>query len=431
MRPRNQAGFRPLSLVEIELGRAGPGAVGPQPTALGPALCLARLHTRPLGQLALEGRATAIPTSAVYEAATRRFAAEIAEHLATGGCGPDDQAPTGRPRCLVTRDRLLASPPTVSVIIATRNRPDLLAECLRSLRALDYPSFETIVVDNAASTPAAGSVAEARAAGLEVTYLKEPVAGLARAHNRGLAVAGGEIAAFVDDDVIVDSQWLAETAAAFRAVPDAGCVTGMILPAELATEVQYRLHSHWGMNKGFRRRVFDFAGGSGGAGRLHPYTAGQLGSGANMAFRTPTLRAIGGFDVAIGAGTRARGGDDLSSFFQILAAGHRLVYEPAAFVHHRYSRDAGAARRVAYGYGVGLGAYLTKTVIDRPARISDVVPRIPAGVAHSLRMRGAAGDGPRCPRHLVALERLGLVCGPASYLASRRATRAPAAVGTA
>ena len=41
---------------------------------------------------------------------------------------------------------------------------------------------------------------------------------------------------------------------------------------------------------------------------------GQLGSGAEMSFRTSELRRLGGFDVALGGGTPSRGGEDLASF---------------------------------------------------------------------------------------------------------------------
>ena len=72
---------------------------------------------------------------------------------------------------------------------------------------------------------------------------------------------------------------------------------------------------------------------------LYPYTAGVFGSGANMAFRADALRAMGGFDTSLGAGSAALGGDDLAAFFDVIEAGHTLVYEPTAFVRHRHRAD--------------------------------------------------------------------------------------------
>ncbi len=114
---------------------------------------------------------------------------------------------------------------------------------------------------------------------------------------------------------------------------------------------------------------------------LYPYTAGTFGSGANMAFDTAVLRVLGGFDPATGAGTVARGGDDLSAFFEVISAGYRLVYNPAAFVMHAHHADYAALKHQAYGYGVGLTAFLTKTVIDRPGRLLELARLSRHGVA--------------------------------------------------
>ena len=54
---------------------------------------------------------------------------------------------TGRP-CARARQAFLWRLPFVSVVVATRDRPQSIAACLRSLGALEYPRFEVIVVDN-------------------------------------------------------------------------------------------------------------------------------------------------------------------------------------------------------------------------------------------------------------------------------------------
>ena len=41
-----------------------------------------------------------------------------------------------------------------------------------------------------------------------------------------------------------------------------------------------------------------------------------------MAFDVEVLRRLGGFDPAMGAGTFARGGDDLAGFFRVVVSGH-------------------------------------------------------------------------------------------------------------
>ena len=100
----------------------------------------------------------------------------------------------------------------VSVCICTFRRPAGILRLLRSLRALDpsSPRHEIIVVDNEATATAEPAIREARAEGLDVRYIVEPVRGIARARNRSLESAAGEYVAFIDDDEEAAPGWLAE-----------------------------------------------------------------------------------------------------------------------------------------------------------------------------------------------------------------------------
>jgi hypothetical protein len=199
-----------------------------------------------------------------------------------------------------------------------------------------------------------------------------------------------------------------------------GCVTGKIVPLELSTPEQVWLDGYAGFSKGDQRRLFD-TGEHRPDDPLFPFATGTLGSGANMAFRTEALNEMGGFDPALGAGTAARGGDDLAAFLEILLRGYTLVYEPAAVVRHRHPGDYGALRRQVHGYGVGLSAYLTKSIVDRPRLIGSAVRRLPRAAAHlfSPRSRKNARRPSDYPRELARLEFRGMLAGPRAYLRSR------------
>jgi hypothetical protein len=139
-----------------------------------------------------------------------------------------------------------------------------------------------------------------------------------------------------------------------------------------------------------------------------------------MAFRASALRRAGGFDSALGAGTLARGGDDLAAFFSIVSAGFRLVYQPQGVLWHYHRRNDEGMRRQAYGYGMGLGAYLTKIVVDDPRRALKLAVAFPAGIRH---MAGPTSEKtgrlpPDYPRRLVWMERLGVLAGVPGYLRS-------------
>ncbi|MEU9626789.1 glycosyltransferase [Streptomyces luteogriseus] len=395
--------YAPVGVVDMDLTRPDefrrPGGPGPiRPTA--PVLALVRLRGRPLGLVTATGEEGAAPED------LWRFAADTArQRFLLPRTGSPARAP-------------VLAPPSMSVIIATHNRPRMLRECLNSLLRVDYPHFEVIVVDNAPADDAAERLVR-DAYGSRVRYVREPAAGLAHAHNRGLAAARGEIAAFTDDDTLVDPGWLTAIADGFAREPGVGCVTGLIVPAELETAAQAALEHHGGFAKGYAPRAWSLRNPP--EDPLFPFTAGRFGSGTNMAFRMSALRALGGFDPATGTGTPAHGGDDLLAFFRILTAGHTLAYQPDAIVWHRHRRTQDALDAQAFGYGAGLGAYLTGALMNEPRMIPALLRRLPRGVRYALARthRAAEADATRT-RRLARLELRGLLYGPVGYLRSRR-----------
>jgi GT2 family glycosyltransferase len=307
--------------------------------------------------------------------------------------------------------------PPVSVVVATRDRTSSLATCLRSMLSMDYPEYEILVVDNAPSSKATADFIRHQYGDLpRVRYFLESQPGLGAAHNRGLREVEAPIVAFTDDDVVVDRHWLKELVKGFSHGENIACVTGMIFPMELETQSQVWTEQYWSLGKGFSRRVFDLQQNRSET-PLYPLTAGVFGSGANMAFRTSVLRQLGGFDAALGAGTIARGGDDLAAFFQVVSGGYKLVYQPAAIVYHQHRRDYDGLRRQAFGYGVGLTAYITKCLIDRPRLLFSLVSKAAYGFSFVLNPRSTKPAG--FPGELKNLERRGMIYGPFAYLRSR------------
>ncbi|MGW0923789.1 glycosyltransferase [Streptomyces sp. NPDC002755] len=351
------------------------------------------------------------------------------------GAGPTGAGPTVRVGLTTVP---FAAVPFTTVVVATRERAGKLAHALDSLLAQDHPDFEIVVVDNAPVTDATRDLVELKYAE-RVRYVTEPAPGLAVAHNKGVETARGEVIAFTDDDVVADPRWLTELTAPFIADPGLGCATGLILPARLRTPAQVLLESHGGFAKGFTARTYDPQDPPADE-PLFPFTAGRFGSGANMAFRTEALRAVGGFDPATGAGTLARGGDDLYGFVRILAAGHRLHYTPLALVWHHHRETWRDLETQAYGYGAGLTAYLTAILVNRPALLPAFLARLPRGLAHARSLTASreaepAADGApgghdarthAWPARLSRLQRRGMLYGPVGYLRARRALRGAA-----
>jgi len=292
--------------------------------------------------------------------------------------------------------------------------------CVESILAAVDGRFEVVVVEN---RPDRSTVADALAAAFpgdaRIRYVEEHRPGLAWARNAGLEAARGELIAFTDDDVQIDRGWAPAVRAAFASAPEVDCVTGLILPRELETAAQLLDERFASFGKGFERRTYSIDEPPSDQ-PLFPYTAGYFGSGANMTFRSSAIRALGGFDRALGTGTPARGGEDLDICVRLLHSGRRLTYEPAAMVWHRHPDTYAAVRRQVFGYGVGLGAMLGKHVACGPNRW-DVVSRSIQGIRYYMdpASRKNALRGPSFPRSLVLLERIGLVLGPLAYCASR------------
>ena len=421
----------PIRPIELDLGRPWPLIDGPTGgEAWGGVQILVRLHGSPVGLILAP-----LPQSGIDPAELRAIVEPVvadaaAAHRLEHGCGPGAPASaagpaTPRPACLVARARISAEGPPLSVVIPTRNRADRLACCVDSVLATGYHDLRVIVVDNAPSGPETQDLVRRRSdwSG-RVLYVQEDRAGVARARNRGLAVAGTALVAFLDDDVLVDPGWAAGLVSELTGEPGVGCVTGPIVAAELVELPQIWIEEYGGFCKGFVRRVYDCAQPPPSA-PLFPYAAGRFGSGANMAFRAGDLAGAGGFDEALGGGTLSRGGEDLAAFFDVLAAGHRLVYQPSMLVRHYHHRDLAALRRTLLGYGMGLGAYLTKAVYDRPERLLDIARRARPGLNYLLNGSSAKNRGRSAsyPWELTAREFLGLGIGPYAYLAARYALR--------
>ncbi|MDQ6816399.1 MAG: glycosyltransferase [Actinomycetota bacterium] len=307
----------------------------------------------------------------------------------------------------------------VSVVVTTCCNPGRLARCLRSILSCSYADFEVIVVEN---RPGSGAtrrlLAERFANDSRLRYIEEPDRGLSCARNAGLAVADGDLVAFTDDDVIVDEAWIRRSAQAFEHGEGIACVTGLILPLELETDSQLLLEQFMTLGKGFSREVFRLPD----ALERHPllpYTPGVVGSGANTVLRADAARQLGGFDPTLGTGTLAAGGEDLDLYIRLLREGHAVAYEPGAIVWHAHPSGMSKLRGQVYRYGVGLGAALAKQLLAGPERWQ-LMRAVPAGIGYLLDPAASknAGKTTGYPRRLEWLERLGMLVGPAGYLAS-------------
>lgn len=385
--------------------------------------CLVRLGIEPLGYVDVRGPHR-LPADTWATAIWATLGATIATSCAAHGIDPAP-APTSAGIAVRPSGEPSAVESSLTVVIATHDRPAALERCLTSLTAARPAPAAIIVVDNAPSSDRARTVvARWTADDPTISYVLEPRAGLGRAHNAALPHVTTERVAFTDDDVSVDRHWVGALARAFATTADTTCVTGLIAPAELIAPEQWWVELGSGFAKGFDRRIRSLRR-STAEGSLFPFDAGTLGSGANMAFATDYLRECGGFDATLGTGTRSLGGDDLAALHAVIASGHDLVYEPAAIVFHRHHANRPALQRQAMGYGAGLTAYLTSTVIRRPAAALELARRVVPGFRQVFAPSSPLNDRRPAdyPAALVWRERAGMATGPARYAWQRHLDR--------
>jgi GT2 family glycosyltransferase len=304
--------------------------------------------------------------------------------------------------------------PSLTIAIATRNRPLELARGLQSLLALPGKDSvsEYIVVDNA---PDDNRTAETVARFPQVRYLVEPRRGLSAARNCAIRAAKGEIIIFTDDDTVPDQNWIGGLATAVRENPGAVAFSGPMLPLELETEAQILVEGRGGLGRALNKTLYTSTlAGS----RTYPCGEACFGGGANMAFRRSVFEKIGLFDEALGAGTLTRAGEDTDMFYRVIRAGLQWAYEPQMLLFHQHCPQMEELRKRVESWGCANVASMMKYYRTDPENRKRIVRfvlrlvtrKVGGVVASALHVRRY-----RWPVQLAWAELQGVVAGFTAY----------------
>ena len=231
--------------------------------------------------------------------------------------------------------------PKVSVVVCAYNAADTIDDCLASLAALNYPSYEVIVV-NDGSRDDTGARAR-QYPGVRVIDI--PNGGLSAARNLGLAEASGDIVAYTDADVRVDPDWLAHLVQPMLGHRFVGSGGPNIVPADDPWKAQCVARAPGGPTQVL----------------LDDRVAEHV-PGCNMAFRREALLAVGGFNPVY-----LRAGDDVDVCWRLQAKGHKIGFAASALVWHHHRATVRAFWRQQVGYGEGetwLDAHHPEKFID-------------------------------------------------------------------
>ncbi|MBM3270084.1 MAG: glycosyltransferase [Candidatus Sericytochromatia bacterium] len=204
-----------------------------------------------------------------------------------------------------------------SVVVITRNRPAMLADCLD--RLADQGAAEILVVD--ASDGAETRDLVTGRAGVRYLDFRGRVHQMPASRNLGIAHASGDVVAFLDDDSMAHPGWLAALVAVF-ADPAVGAAGGRAIDEHEPTLPDPTMVGRL-LPDGTRIDNFNAD-----PGRVLDVDRVR---GCNMAFRRELLLGLGGFDRAYSGSNVNEAGD---MCLRIGRSGYKVRYEPRAVVDH-------------------------------------------------------------------------------------------------
>ena len=209
----------------------------------------------------------------------------------------------------------------VSIVIPTRDREDILADCLERLLAQQGPPCEVIVVDASSSEATQEILSEYPS--VVNRRLGDVPYSMVLGRNVGLSLARGEIVAFIDDDCYVLPGWLRALAAAFDD-PEVIAAGGRVIyhpwkrcaHGEPVAVLDLDRDVVWGQWDRTLDGIIEV-----------PHLPG-----GNCAVRRQVALEVGGFDTNFVGSANL---EETDFFIRVSKMGGRMVFVPSAVVEHR------------------------------------------------------------------------------------------------
>ena len=215
--------------------------------------------------------------------------------------------------------------PKASVVVCSYNGAKTLDRCLTSLKEINYPSYEVILVDDGSTD----NTQEIAASHNWVKNVRQENKGLSFARNVGAHASCGDVIVYTDSDCMADPDWLYYLMGTLLSGDYAG-VGGPNISPPAENWVQACVSAA----PGGPNHVL-----------LTDVVAEHI-PGCNMAFHRWAFDQVGGFDPEY-----RKAGDDVDFCWRLQQSGGVIAFSPAAIVWHYRRFTLQAFRKQQQGYG--------------------------------------------------------------------------------
>ncbi len=226
----------------------------------------------------------------------------------------------------------------ISVLIATKNRPEEIISCIKSLLKNSYQDFEIIVIDQSTNLKTRNVLLSLR--DNRIIYIQNITGGKSSTLNRGISIARGNIFAFTDDDCIVNSSWLATIERTFTQQANVDAIFGKTLPY-LPNQHKDQICPCIFLNKD-KKTITKLC--------IHYQ---YIGFGNNMAVRKSVFNTLGNFKQWLGPGSIGSNAEDAEFALRLLSCGKKILYSPQMVVFHNKWLTPEEMRKQNLSYACG------------------------------------------------------------------------------
>lgn len=217
----------------------------------------------------------------------------------------------------------------LSVIICTYNRDKYIYNVLKSLaeNTLSKEQYEIVLIDNNCTDNTKNECKRfvQDFPNVIFRYFEEKNQGLSYARNRGIKESQGDILVYVDDDAVVNNEYLQTYSNFFNQYVDIDAAGGAIIPRYETSEPDWMSHYTKVLITCYKYH----------GDIIREFPKNDFPSGGNAAYRASVFEKVGLFNVELGRkGDSLVGAEEKDIFDKMTTLGMRFFYLPNAILYH-------------------------------------------------------------------------------------------------